>query len=402
MPVAFKTEHVLVYEDDCLEALHKVVDVRFDGIVTDPPYGLSFMGKSWDHDVPGVPFWAEMLRVCKPGAFLLCFGGTRTYHRIACAIEDAGWEIRDCLMWMYFTGWPKGQDISKALDKEGGPVEQFSGYSTQLKPAYEPIILAMKPCDGTYVHNALTHGLAGLNIDGCRVPAVDAVSNHARGAEAAGSKGIYGDSTAQPTHQTPGQRLGRWPANVLFSHHPDCKCIGTKRVRTGPGAVAIKNASAGYKGQSLGKDSRKAGDEMVCHRAPDGTEVVEAWECHPDCAVKQLDDLSVVRTGRKSPAKAGKGTPDSGNASRFFVCTKAAKAERQWCPAHPTVKPVELMRWLVRLIKPPGQGLILDPFAGTGTTGHAAILEGVDCLLIEQSHEYVEGIKKRLQDVEQE
>src|SRR5277367_785599 len=148
----------MTIQGDCLEVMKAYPENHFSGILTDPPYGLKFMGKEWDHSVPGVPFWQEALRVCKPGAMMLCFGGCRTHHRLMCAIEDAGWEIRDCLMWIYGSGFPK------SYNKFG-----IEGYGTALKPAYEPILLCMKPLEGTFAQNAEKWGQGGINIDGCRV-----------------------------------------------------------------------------------------------------------------------------------------------------------------------------------------------------------------------------------------
>jgi len=188
-----------IHHGDCREVMATLDAESVDAIVSDPPYGLSFMGKGWDHGVPGVEFWAEALRVAKPGAHLLAFGGTRTYHRLACAIEDAGWEIRDCVMWVYGSGFPKSHDVSKAIDKAAGaerevigpptpggqgngnaygaitrppataPATAWQGWGTALKPAWEPIIVARKPLVGTVAENVLTHGTGAINVDGCRV-----------------------------------------------------------------------------------------------------------------------------------------------------------------------------------------------------------------------------------------
>lgn len=250
----------VVLPGDCVDVMRSTLDAdSVDAIVTDPPYGLEFMGKGWDHGVPGVEFWIEALRVAKPGAHLLAFGGTRTFHRLACAIEDAGWELRDTIMWVYGSGFPKSLDVSKAIDKAAGAerevvgrgnggmvrrnqrnaelgyrpsayaaahtndvtapatddARRWEGWGTALKPAYEPIIVARKPLVGTVARNVLAYGTGALNIDGCRVPTDDSVTNHARSAEAAKSKGKYGDSAEQETHQTLGQALGRWPANLI-------------------------------------------------------------------------------------------------------------------------------------------------------------------------------------------
>jgi hypothetical protein len=169
-----------VHEGDCLQIMPTLEAESVDAVVCDPPYGLEFMGKDWDHGVPGEHFWSEALRVAKPGAHLLAFGGTRTHHRLACAIEDAGWEIRDCLMWLYGSGFPKSLNVGKALDPrtedeiEAGIPEppeaaRWRGYGTSLKPAWEPIILARKPLSGTVAANVTEYGCGGINVDGCRV-----------------------------------------------------------------------------------------------------------------------------------------------------------------------------------------------------------------------------------------
>jgi site-specific DNA-methyltransferase (adenine-specific) len=152
---------------DCLDVMPVLLENCIDTIITDPPYGLEFMGKDWDHGVPGVPFWTAALRVAKPGAMLLAFGGTRTYHRLAAAIEDAGWDLRDCFMWLYGSGFPKSHDVSKRM--KGALAERWAGWNPSLKPAWEPIIVAMKPLDGTFAVNAERHGVAGFNIDECRI-----------------------------------------------------------------------------------------------------------------------------------------------------------------------------------------------------------------------------------------
>ena len=158
-----------VIHGDCLEEMRKMESNSISAIVTDPPYGLHFMGKEWDADLPDHDIWKEALRIAKPGSFLLSFGGTRTYHRLTCAIEDAGWEIRDCLMWLYGNGFPKSHNHFGV-----------EGYGTALKPAYEPIIMAMKKCDGTFKQNAEKWGQSGINIDGCRIPTEDCLAWGAR------------------------------------------------------------------------------------------------------------------------------------------------------------------------------------------------------------------------------
>jgi len=253
------TTDVELYHDDCLNVMGEMLENSVDSIVTDPPYGLKFMGKEWDHGVPGVPFWKAALRVAKPGAMLLAFGGTRTWHRLACAIEDAGWLIRDTVMYVYGQGFPKSHDISKAIDKVAGaerevvganvnyrPVsgrlgylgqstfrqtdgmsditapatpdaQLWDGWGTALKPAYEPIIMAMAPLDGTFAHNALEWGVAGLNVDGCRVPTDEAVACHGRTSHFSGGNG----DGIPPMTRSVYSSKGRWPANLVLGWPED-------------------------------------------------------------------------------------------------------------------------------------------------------------------------------------
>ena len=416
-----------IHHGDCREVLPTLHPESVDSIVSDPPYGLSFMGKGWDHGVPGVEFWVEALRVAKPGAHLLAFGGTRTYHRLACAIEDAGWEIRDCVMWVYGSGFPKSHDVSKAIDKAAGAerekvpatgglhknrnlnddgwskigeveptmdsaspatdaARQWSGWGTALKPAWEPIIVARKPLCGTVAENVLKHGTGGINVDGCRVPT---------DGEDLGDPSRFLKSDAklhqgwQRPHKANGEKmaeraidrfertasLGRWPANVI--HDGSDEVVGLFPERDG----AVSNGSRG--GGMLGTSTFAIHDR---------------------------------------PQKPGRG--DTGSAARFFYCAKASKADRdEGCeglivkdvhrygaglgegidpnaPArnrnhHPTVKPTGLMRYLCRLVTPPG-GVVLDPFTGSGSTGKAAILEGFRFIGIEREAEYVEIAKARI------
>ena len=377
-----------IHHGDCREVMATLYAESVDAIVSDPPYGLSFMGKGWDHGVPGVEFWAEALRVAKPGAHLLAFGGTRTYHRLACAIEDAGWEIRDCVMWVYGSGFPKSHDVSKAIDKAagaereriGGPksggmksvnchnaihgyrpndyaengnslisgdpiteaARQWSGWGTALKPAWEPIIVARKPLVGNVAENVLTHGTGAINVDGCRVGNDGGrcrAGHSASGKSGPGSFTIY---TSQAPHV---DGLGRWPANLI--HDGSEEVVGL-----------FPDTKSGKPGGSL-----RQAKGMVLQGGGNGTELT--------------------------------GFGDSGSAARFFYCAKASKADRGSDNKHPTVKPTDLMRYLCRLVTPPG-GIVLDPFTGSGSTGKAAILEGFRFVGIEREAEYVEIAKARI------
>ena len=327
-----------VRHGDCREVMAAMDAASVDAIVTDPPYGLAFMGKGWDHAVPGVEFWTEALRVAKPGAHLVAFGGTRTFHRLACASEDAGWEVRDTLSWLYGSGFPKSHN---------GP---WGG--TALKPAWEPIIMARKPLTGTVAANVAAHGTGALNVDECRIDASAGRPHIVSKAEPslnAFGNGLNGSAFAGST------TLGRWPANVLLDE----------------GAAAQLDAEAG---------ERKSGVPGVRRKS------------HDTSAMSG-------RLGITGQREAGYG--DTGGASRFFYTAKASRKERGEGNHHPTVKPIALMRWLCRLVTPAG-GTVLDPFTGSGTTGCAAALEGFGFVGIEREAEYVAIAERRIAHWQQE
>jgi DNA modification methylase len=477
-----------IREGDCREVMRGMDAESIDAIVCDPPYGLSFMGKGWDHGVPGVEFWTEAMRVAKPGAHLLAFGGTRTYHRLACAIEDAGWEIRDCVMWVYGSGFPKSHDVSKAIDKcngephrlrkftawmrstglnarqldqitstnmgghyltaasqpaiptaalwelirpycgdippwvdtlverieaerevvgegkrQGGPPQpmwsdedgrswditapatdaarQWSGWGTALKPAWEPIIVARKPLVGTVAENVIAHGTGAINVDGCRVG--DGQTITIRGKTQTSPSGWVSDGAEEVVYKT--NPPGRWPANLI--HDGSDEVVGLFP-QTTSGALNRANITA---------------SNGIYGAAP--------------------------------KERTGEYEPDSGSAARFFYCAKASKRDRdEGCDGlpqtikqsvahgdkrhgtlpytnepremkprprgnhHPTVKPTALMRYLCRLVTPPG-GTVLDPFMGSGSTGKAAMLEGFRFIGIEREAEYVEIAKARIRAI---
>lgn len=355
---------------DCRRVLLGMAADSIDAIATDPPYELGFMGKRWD--ASGVAFqvdlWEQLLRVLKPGGHLLAFGGTRTYHRMTCAIEDAGFEVRDSLHWLYGTGFPKSLNVGE-------------GRGTALKPGHEPIVLARKPLEGTVAANVAKWGTGALNIDGCRI--AGDVPVFARRGDL--MTNVYGSGLGGG-NRTGETREGRWPANVLLDE----------------GAAAELDVQSG----TLTSGTRAAG-------------------------VRKGIGFGSSATGDGGPAIVG----SEGGASRFFYVAKPARAERDagcaHLPAksggeatdreddsagtqnpragagrtggarnfHPTVKPVELMRYLVRLVTPPG-GLVLDPFAGSGTTGVACIHEGFGFLGIEREEEYLEIARARLKRAE--
>lgn len=399
-----------VHNGDCRKVMATLDAESVDAIVSDPPYGLSFMGKGWDHGVPGAEFWTEAFRVAKPGAHLLAFGGTRTYHRLACAIEDAGWEVRDCIMWVYGSGFPKSHDVSKAIDKvakaerlvigpptPGGqgngnaygaitrpPATAWQGWGTALKPAWEPIIVARKPLAGTVAANVLEHGTGGLNVDGCRVNPGERVPGGGKSKRGADGGGIYGIGAAQQNADP--HAAGRWPANLI--HDGSEEVVGLFP-QTGP-------AKAAHRGTGKGKSN--------------------AYGVYSGESTVRGHDVN------------------GGSAARFFYCAKASKADRdegcegleaksrlddvgnKWTTVdyrdghersvmarnhHPTVKPTDLMRYLCRLVTPPG-GTVLDPFCGSGSTGKAAILEGFQFVGIEREDEYVAIAKARCSAAEME
>ena len=330
---------------DCLEVMDQLAaeGVTVDAVVTDPPYELGFMGKAWDKS--GIAFqsetWARCLRLLKPGGHLLAFGGTRTIHRIVCAIEDAGFDIRDMVSWVYGQGFPKSLDVGKAIDS-APEAKQWDGWHTALKPAVEPICLARKPLDGPVARNVLEYGTGAINVDGCRVgqgngnPKPEYIANNGNAVYGKGMGGGAWENTS-----------GRCPANLIHDGSPE---------------VLAEFAKAGERNTTWVSSSHA--------NNRDGDFLGELG--HP----------------------GEQGYNDKGTAARFFYCAKANKAERNGSK-HPTVKPLALMRYLVRLITPPG-GIVLDPFAGSGTTGQAAQLEGMQSILIEREAEYVGDIERRL------
>ena len=314
---------------DCLEKLKELPDSSVDAVVTDPPYGLSFMGKKWDYDVPSEDIWRECLRVLKPGGHLLAFAGTRTQHRMAVRIEDAGFEIRDMIAWVYGSGFPKSHNLK----------DDWQGWGTALKPALEPITVARKPFSGTVAANVMEHGTGAINVDGCRV-ATNELTPRNNGNKA--TWGSYGSGYVEPS------KLGRWPANLI--HDGSDEVVGLFPV-TGASKATPRN-NGEFKSVAKGRD------------------------------------LPHVTYGHND---AG------GSAARFFYCAKASKRDRGTDNNHPTVKPTDLMRYLCRLVTPPG-GTVLDPFMGSGSTGKAAMLEGFNFIGIEREAEYLEIARARIEN----
>jgi DNA modification methylase len=342
----YNSDGITLHCGDCREVLATLPDASVDAVVSDPPYGLAFMGKRWDYDVPSVEVWQQCLRVLKPGGHLLAFAGTRTQHRMACRIEDAGFEIRDMIAWVYGSGFPKSLDVSKAIDKAAGAereryerpafggtfsddngttygtalsnspateaAKQWQGWGTALKPSLEPITLARKPLEGTVAANVLQYGTGALNVDGCRVDGEPIVTTNGT------ALGIMSDDGWDNTKRKGTQFVntqGRWPANLIHD------------------------------------GSREA-------------------------------------------------TGILGEEARFFYCPKTSQSERGRNNNHPTVKPIDLMRYLCRMVTPPG-GVVLDPFAGSGSTLLAARREGFRAIGIELNPEYCQIIRSRLGEPEE-
>ena len=374
-----------LYRGDCLDVLAAMEPESVDAIVCDPPYGLGFMGRKWDALPPGVD-WARLcLRVLKPGGHLVAFGGTRTVHRLAAAIEDAQFEIRDMVAWLYWSGFPKSLDVSKAIDREAGaerevlgsrrvpvdrtitgfrsgPIAQreaelrgegmydapitapateaakkWNGYGTALKPAQEPAVLARKPLTGTVAATVIEHGTGALNIDGCRFAYGDEAWPGPQGDNLNGGTYSSGAQKLSRQSQVPGNGIGefvdpggRWPANIYA--HPKAS-----------------------------RSEREAG----CDRLPGRTGA-------------EATDRTAGSAGRDNP-RAGAG--------------RTADRVKNY---HPTVKPIGVMRWLCKLTGGQPGSVILDPFMGSGTTGCAAVLEGFDFIGIEREPEYMQICEARI------
>lgn len=430
---------VVLHVGDVLTLLKTFPDNHFDDLFCDPPYGLSFMGYEWDHGVPSKAVWKEALRVLKPGGHLLAYGGTRKWHRLGVNIEDGGFEIRDTMMWLYGQGFPKAHDISKAIDKAAGEereatteAETWEGYKTALKPAWEPLVLGMKSTEGTYAANALKHGVAGLNIDGSRIASSSPVQKTAEGvagfnfekenmAYEKGTGRIYGTD-------------GRYPANLVLQHHPECVCTGTRKVKSqNPSYAKAAEGSKGQGGYMEGWEGRPKG-VGIGYANEDGTETIDAWECHADCPVSLLDaQTGVLKSGtgavkrRSSSDHDGNGGTalgkesrpegtemisygDEGGASRFFYQAKASKSEREAgltppegkkrANTHPTVKPIELNRYFANLLLPPPRSTarkILVPFSGVASEVIGALQAGWEHVeAIEINPEYVTIAQQRI------
>jgi DNA modification methylase len=391
-------DNATVYLGSNLNILPTLPDNSVDSIVTDPPYELGFMGKKWDNSgiAYSVELWAECLRVLKPGGHLLAFSGSRTYHRMTVAIEDAGFEIRDMISWISNKTFPKSHNISKAIDKAAGverevigqrfdgmsetamkpdkgwnansmgsviditapatdEAKAWDGWGTALKPTVEPIVMARKPFDGTIADNVLQWGVGGLNIDASRISTTDSFGGGAKGAS-----GFAANYDAEGW--TAGSELGRWPANVAF----DEDCAGLLDKQSGVTSSQVSNR----------------GNINIGNMAGYGNNAKET----------------------KANSASVRGHNDSGGASRFFYVARASKQDRNEgieSNTHPTVKPTALMEYLIRLVTPAG-GVVLDPFTGSGSTGKAALLNGYKFIGCELTPEYLPIIEGRLKHAAQQ
>lgn len=377
-----------------LDELPKLADASIDAIITDPPYELGFMGKAWDST--GIAYntqvWRECLRVLKPGGHLLAFSGSRTYHRMVVAIEDAGFDIRDQIMWVYGSGFPKSLDVSKAIDKAAGverevigtritgaamsqkssgenlgtggtsfgsgqnqisvtapatdAAKQWEGWGTALKPAHEPIVLARKPLNGTVANNVLQHGTGALNINDCRVHRQDGDDSHAghRTATFGTQETLSGGDGSGGWSQND---AGRWPANLIHDGSDEV-------LQLFPDTAGDSAARFFYCAKANKRDRNEGLDDFT----PTMRKTMSGGEW--------IDSDGTVKNRPQSTANT-----------------------------HPTVKPTELMRYLCRLITPPS-GTILDPFTGSGSTGKAAILEGFNFIGIELDPDYIKIAEARI------
>jgi DNA modification methylase len=387
---------------DCLDVLRTMPENSIDAVVTDPPYGLAFMGKKWDYDVPGVDVWAECLRVLKPGGHLVAFAGTRTQHRMAVRIEDAGFDIRDMLAWVYGSGFPKSMDVSKAIAKaqeqQSESARQWQGWGTALKPALEPITLARKPFPGTVAANVLAHGTGAINVDECRIEHAEtlrtgagatwsAIHRHeGRKAETRGSRNHEhsggGTHFSMKSGSSGGDALGRWPANLI--HDGSDEVLAS--FPDGPGQQFAGGPQHGQK-NCVNAYNDYGPRETLAPRSGGGSAARFFY-----CAKASKEDRDAGLAGHELRLLALKDELTRGSTHAGDLGFNAAKKRSNH---HPTVKPTALMRWLVRLITPPG-GIVLDPFMGSGSTGKAALLEHARFIGIEREPEYFEIAQARI------
>jgi site-specific DNA-methyltransferase (adenine-specific) len=409
-----------------LDILPTLADNSVDSIVTDPPYELGFMGKKWDSSgiAYSVELWQQCLRVLKPGGHLLSFGGTRTYHRVAVAIEDAGFELRDSIAWLYGSGFPKSLDVSKAIDKQAGAerevlgrnpnsreqaikeenlyelgtvgktafdtapatpeAQQWQGWGTALKPAFEPVIVARKPIEGTVANNVLKWGTGGLNIDGSRI----GTEQRNMTIKETGFGSNFMDDNWQPSGNSYDKTVqGRWPANIILDPYTaELLDEQSGQVKGNPGAKQTTDFR--FMNDADGKQNLIQGNRKDIGGASRFFYVAKASKRDRNEGLEELPD---IHPGEITGRKAGSAGAQNGG--------YAGMTETPRKNIHPTVKPTSLMEYLVKLVTPP-QGTVLDPFTGSGSTGKAAILQGFDFIGIEMTEEYLPIIEGRLKHAE--
>lgn len=439
-----------------MEVLKGMEANSVDAVVTDPPYGLvgasrgsssqpgdlatpygrsgpskkrgGFMGKEWDASIPGAEYWSEALRIAKPGAYILAFGGTRTFHRLAVAIEDAGWEIRDTLMWVYGSGFPKSRNVCLDMDKMDGhgnrghriavanrhhpdgtlepngehlpayepktdAAKQWAGWGTALKPAWEPIIMARKPMVGTVAENVLAHGTGAINVDACRVP-LEEDCRLLKGGTYGGNRGsdkgtsMFGTNTKGLGYEVPSAN-GRWPSNLIHDGSEEVLALFPDSNGSGPARTLNRSAKPDQQGWGM---NTTGADAIELRDAGTGSAArffycAKASKADRDEGLEHMPKelVRVTNTGHT-------GNPSAENGE----CTFIPRANH-----HPTVKPTALMRYLCRLVTPPG-GTVLDPFTGSGSTGKAAVLEGFEFIGIEREADYVAIAEARIVEVQRQ
>lgn len=397
---------VTLLNGDCLVKLQELDDNSVDSIVTDPPYGIDFMGKKWDYDVPSTEIWEQALRVLKPGGYLLAFAGTRTQHRMAVRIEDAGFEIRDMIAWVYGSGFPKSHNISKSLDKMAGAerevisekktneAKKWEGWGTALKPALEPITVARKPLEEkTVAANVLKYGTGAINIDESRIATNHDVEPDARlcgnGSYKTGGMAVNVYGKFAGTEITSSEQ-GRFPANLIHDGSEEVTELFPKSKSTGGKTKSSFGDKYGtFSGDVLGSNSGGLGDEGSAARF-----------------------FYVPKTSKKDRNDGLENFTPKATASSEFRPNHAEKAEKgedgnpygRWTPEknnHPTVKPTDLMRYLVTMVTPKG-GTTLDPFMGSGSTGRGAKLGGFNFVGIELDPEYFVLAKARIDAIMKE
>lgn len=416
---AWASKHVVLHHGDSREVLKALEPESLDALVSDPPYELGFMGKQWDASgvAYDVDLWRAAFRALKPGGHVLAFGGTRTYHRMAVAIEDAGFEIRDSIHWVYGSGFPKSHDVSKAIDKmlgverevvtdghlsagsesckylkAGVPCEghgderaqngmtihaqqtapgseeaaRWTGWGTALKPSHEPIVVARKPMAGTVAQNVLEHGTGALNIEGCRVGAED----------------------------------GRWPSNFLLDAEAAEVMDGQSGISKSTKAEMLLPKQPGFAGDVYGGDGNTDTATVRGHDDEGG-----ASRFFPQFNLNEDDLTSFRYVAKPDRTERDVGLADlpkqQGGSYEGRLDGSLGAITKPSANIHPTVKPLDLMRWLIRLVTPPG-GTVLEPFSGSGTTLVAAVLEDRNAVGIELTDDYLPIIQGRVEWAERE